>query len=381
MQDACPKKTFLVEIRDRGSAARCGVLWTGHGEVHTPAFMPVGTQGTVKGMTPEELEALGVEVILCNTYHLHLRPGEEVIGRLGGLHAFMHWTGPILTDSGGFQVFSLSPLRRISDEGIHFRSHVDGSEHFFSPEEAIRIQRALGTDVAMCLDECIPYPASRSYVEKSTARTRRWALRCKEALDTAAGMALFGIVQGGTFRDLRRESAEGLVEVGFHGYGIGGLSVGEPLEERMEMVEAALEALPSESPRYLMGVGTPEDLVTFIPMGVDLFDCVIPTRCARNGLLFTRFGRVDIRHAAHRCSERPIDDGCGCYTCRHYSRAYLRHLYMAKELLAARLHTLHNLHYYMDLVREIRKAIECARLRAFQRAFFQEWSVEDVHAL
>lgn len=379
--EASPNQRFRIETRDSVGSARSGVLWTPHAEVQTPAFMPVATQATVKGMTAEELEELDVRIILCNTYHLHLRPGEEIIRSLGGLHAFMHWRGPILTDSGGFQLFSLSPLRRITEEGVRFRSHLDGSEHFLSPEEVIRIQKAFGTDVAMCLDECIPYPASRSYVEESTARTTRWAIRCKQAMDVDSDMALFGIVQGGTFKDVRRRSAQELLETGFDGYAIGGLSVGEPMEERLEMVEAALEVIPPEAPRYLMGVGTPEDLVTFVSMGVDLFDCVIPTRCARNGLLFTRHGRLDIRHAEHKRSGRPIDETCGCYTCRHYSRAYLRHLYMAKELLAARLHTLHNLHYYMDLVREIRQAIESARLEAFQRAFFQEWEKQDAHVL
>ena len=363
---------FQVALQDAGSRGRLGVFKTPHGEVRTPAFMPVGTQATVKGMVPEELREMGVEILLCNTYHLHLRPGEEVIRDLGGLHGFMNWRGPILTDSGGFQVFSLSPLRKLSEEGVVFRSHLDGSERFLSPEKAIGIQEALGADVAMCLDECIPYPASRSYAEESTARTSRWALRCKEAVGSMSGMALFGIVQGGGFADLRRRSAAELVEAGFDGYALGGLSVGEPLEERLEMVGEALEMLPEGAPRYLMGVGAPEDLVAFIPMGVDLFDCVLPTRCARNGLLFTRQGRLDIRHAEHARSALPVDEACGCYTCRHYTRAYLRHLYQAKEILAARLNSLHNLHYYMELVSEIRLALEQGRGRDLQRSLFQE---------
>ncbi len=348
---------FQVTKRDRNSDGRLGILHTPRGDVQTPAFMPVGTQATVKGLTPEELRALGVEMVLCNTYHLHLRPGEGVIGALGGLHRFMNWPGPILTDSGGFQVFSLSPFRRISEEGVLFRSHLDGSERFLSPEEAMRIQRDLGADIAMCLDECIPYPVSRAYAEESTARTSRWAARCKAALGDPPGMALFGIVQGGTHGDLRRRSAEELVGIGFDGYALGGLSVGEPLEERMASVREALEALPVDRPRYLMGVGSPEDLVSFAFLGVDLFDCVLPTRCARNGLLFTRSGRLDIRHAEHARSNLPVDPDCQCYTCRNYTRAYLRHLHLSKEILSARLNTIHNLHYYMELMVEIRKAI------------------------
>lgn len=349
---------FQVKKQDRRSGGRLGILHTPHGDVLTPAFMPVGTQATVKGLTPEELRGLGVQIVLCNTYHLHLRPGEGVIGALGGLHRFMNWPGPILTDSGGFQVFSLSPFRRISEDGVLFRSHLDGSERFLSPEEAMRIQRDLGADIAMCLDECIPYPVSRPYAEESTARTSRWATRCKAALGDSPEMALFGIVQGGTYRDLRRRSAEELVGIGFDGYALGGLSVGEPLEERMVSVREALEVLPMDSPRYLMGVGSPEDLVSFAFLGVDLFDCVLPTRCARNGLLFTRGGRLDIRHAEHARSHMPVDPGCQCYTCRNYTRAYLRHLYLSKEILSARLNTIHNLHYYMTLMMEIREAIE-----------------------
>jgi queuine tRNA-ribosyltransferase len=365
-----PRPGFEIGHMDRSCAARSGVLHTVHGPVRTPVFMPVGTQATVKGMTPEELASMRVEIILCNTYHLHLRPGAPVIRDLGGLHVFMNWPGPILTDSGGFQVFSLSPLRRITEEGVRFRSHLDGSECFFSPESAVAVQEALATDIAMCLDECIPHPAARTYAEQSTARTGRWAKRCKDAR-RAAGMDLFGIVQGGMYGDLRRRSAQELVEIGFEGYAIGGLSVGESLEARREMVETVLEVLPVDRPRYLMGVGAPEDLVMFIPLGVDMFDCVIPTRCARNGLLFTRTGRLDIRHAAHKASEKPIDETCGCYTCLHYSRAYLRHLYMAKEILAARLNTLHNLYYFMGLIAEIRQAIQEDRLRALREAFFR----------
>jgi queuine tRNA-ribosyltransferase len=343
--------------------------------------MPVGTQATVKGVTAEELQGLGAEILLCNAYHLHLRPGEAVVRSHGGLHGFMHWPGPILTDSGGFQVFSLSPLRRISEEGVKFRSHLDGSERFIAPERAVEIQEALGTDVAMCLDECIPYPATRTYTEESTARTGRWAMRCRKALELSSRMALFGIVQGGMFQDLRRQSAEEMAGIGFDGYAIGGLSVGESSDDRLEMVEAALEKLPPDAPRYLMGVGSPEDLVTFIPMGIDLFDCVLPTRCARNGTLFTRWGRLDVRHAEHTGSTRPVDETCACYTCRNYSRAYLRHLYQAKEILAARLNTIHNLHYYMELIREIRQAMQEGRGVEFQKNFFRERSSVDSNCL
>jgi queuine tRNA-ribosyltransferase len=334
--------------------------------------MPVGTQATVKSLTPEELRDAGVQILLCNAYHLHLRPGEDTVRHLGGLHRFMHWDGPILTDSGGFQLFSLSGLRRITEDGVCFRSHLDGSERFITPEGAVCLQETLGADVAMCLDECIPYPASRAYAQASTARTSRWARRCREAHGIGSPMALFGIVQGGMFSDLRQRSARDLVEIGFDGYALGGLSVGESMAARLEMAEAALEVLPRDAPRYLMGVGSPEDLVALIPMGVDLFDCVIPTRCARNGLLFTRRGRLDIRHAEHARSQLPVDEACGCYTCRNYSRAYLRHLYQAREILASRLNTLHNLHYYMDLVRAIREAVAQGRGEAFRRAFFQD---------
>lgn len=368
---------FRLIKRDEATEGRLGVFETSHGPFRTPVFMPVGTQGTVKAMTPEELRELGVEIVLCNAYHLHLRPGERVIEELGGLHRFMNWRWPILTDSGGFQVFSLSPLRKISEEGITFRSHLDGTLLFLDPEGAIRIQRSLGTDVAMCLDECVPYGATFDYTKESTMRTLRWAERCKEARSSDHQMALFGIVQGGVYAELRRISAQGLVEMGFDGYAVGGLSVGEPPEERMETVEAALEMLPEDAPRYLMGVGSPEELVTYTAMGVDMFDCVMPTRCARNGLLFTRYGKLDIRHSNNATSASPIDEECGCYTCRNYTRAYLRHLYMAKEILASRLNTIHNLFYYMNLMKDIRDAISEGRLREFQREFFRERQNED----
>ncbi len=354
------------------------VFRTSHGAFTTPVFIPVGTQATVKGMSPEELRGLGIQIVLCNAYHLHLRPGEKLIKELGGLHRFMNWQGPILTDSGGYQVFSLAPLRRITEEGVWFRSHLDGTPLFLSPENAIQIQRDLGVDLAMCLDECIPHGVSRQYAEESTNRTLRWALRCKDSMAEAdRAMSIFGIVQGGVFPELRRRSAQELVSIGFQGYAIGGLSVGESPAQRMEMVQMALEALPEDAPRYLMGVGAPEDLVKFASMGVDMFDCVLPTRCARNGLLFTRSGKLDIRHADNARSELPIEESCGCYTCTNYSRAYLRHLYMSREILAARLNTLHNLSYYSQLMKELQTAIREGRLVQYQRDFFRGRTAED----
>jgi queuine tRNA-ribosyltransferase len=329
--------------------------------------MPVGTQATVKGMTPEELRAVGVEVVLANTYHLHLRPGEDVIEGLGGLHRFMHWDRPILTDSGGFQVFSLAKLRRISEEGVSFQSHLDGATHFLSPEGAVAIQRKLGSDIAMCLDECTPYPVAREAAERSMDLSVRWARRCKEAWQGPG--ALFGIVQGSTYPELRRRSAEETVAIGFDGYAVGGLSVGEPKEEMLEAAGVSLAALPPEAPRYLMGVGAPEDLVEGVLLGADMFDCVMPTRNARNGMLFTERGRVVIKNARHARDGRPVEEGCGCDTCRHYSRAYLRHLFMAKEILAMRLCTLHNLSYYMRLMASIREAVTRGETHAFARRF------------
>lgn len=369
---------FQVLAKDPEGSARLGVFRTPHGDFTTPVFIPVGTQATVKAMSPEELRDLGIQIVLCNAYHLHLRPGEKVIKELGGLHRFMNWPGPILTDSGGYQVFSLAPLRRITEQGVFFRSHLDGTPLFLGPEDAVQIQRDLGVDVAMCLDECIPYDVSRQYAEESTNRTMRWALRCKNSLDEdPKGMSLFGIVQGGLFPDLRRRSAQELVEIGFHGYAIGGLSVGESPAQRAEMVQMTLEHLPHDAPRYLMGVGSPEELVKFVCMGVDMFDCVLPTRCGRNGLLFTRKGKLDIRHAQHARSEIPVEESCGCYTCTHYSRAYLRHLYMSKEILGARLNTVHNLFYYSQLMQELQTAIKEGRLSEYQLDFFRQRSSGD----
>ena len=333
-----------------------GRIETSHGSFTTPAFLPVGTQGTVKSLTPEELVDMGVEAILGNTYHLYLRPGHEVIGRLGGLHPFMHWERPILTDSGGYQIFSLGDLRKISEEGVAFQSHLDGSLHFLSPERVIEIQRALGSDIAMVLDECIPYPSPYDYVKSSTQRTTRWAERCLRARGKDDS-ALFAIVQGGMVPDLRRESARDLTQMDFQGFAVGGLSVGEPKSVMLEILKGTLPLLPEGAPRYVMGVGTPEDILDAVMLGVDFFDCVLPTRNARNGTLFTSSGKISIKQAQYAEDIRPIDEMCSCYTCLHYSRAYLRHLYMAREILSSRLNTIHNLFYYTAFMKGIREAI------------------------
>jgi queuine tRNA-ribosyltransferase len=333
--------------------------------------MPVGTQGTVKALIPEELRNMGVEMILGNTYHLYLRPGHERIERLGGLHAFMHWPAPILTDSGGYQVFSLGALRKISPEGVSFRSHLDGSSHFLSPELAIRIQEALDADIAMCLDECTPYPVTREYARFSHELTRDWAWRCKKA-HQRKGQALFGIVQGSVYLDLRRESAEALVEIEMDGYALGGLSVGERKAERQEILEQILPCLPEGKPRYLMGLGRPEDLVEGVGLGADMFDCVLPTRNARNGMLFTSRGPLIIKNAEFAEDRNPVDPDCGCYTCRNYSRAYLRHLYVARELLSYRLNTLHNVYYFMSLMQSLQRAIVEDRFLEFKEDFYRK---------
>jgi queuine tRNA-ribosyltransferase len=355
---------FEILAKDPLTLARLGRVETPHGSFSTPAFLPVGTQGTVKSLTPEELVEMGVEAILANTYHLYLRPGHEVIERLGGLHAFMHWGKPILTDSGGYQIFSLGDLRKISEEGATFQSHLDGSLHFLSPERVVEIQRALGSDIAMVLDECIPYPSPYEYVKASTQRTTRWAERCLRA-KAGEAPALFAIVQGGMYPDLRQESARDLVQMEFQGFAVGGLSVGEPKSMMLEILEGTLPLLPEAAPRYLMGVGTPEDILDAVTRGADFFDCVLPTRNARNGTLFTSEGKISIKQAQYAEDQGPIDKRCSCYTCRHYSRAYLRHLYLAKEILSSRLNTIHNISYYMNFLREIREAIRKGRLLDF----------------
>jgi len=352
-------------------------MTTRRGVVETPVFMPVGTQGTVKAILPEELKTEGAQIILANTYHLFLRPGHERVKRLGGLHRFMHWEGPILTDSGGFQVFSLGQLRKISEQGVRFQSHLDGSHQVLTPEISIAVQEALGADIIMVFDECIPYPSTRTYVADSTALSMRWAERSKMARSAQDGSALFGIVQGGMYPDLRRQSAEGLMDIGFDGYALGGLSVGEEAERMYEMMDVTLPLLPRDRPRYVMGVGTPENLIEGIARGVDMFDCVMPTRNARNGTLFTSFGKMTIKQARYADDDNPIDPDCTCYVCRNYSRAYLRHLYQSNEILASMLNTRHNLHYYLDLMAQARVAIEQERFSAFRSDFYQRRNAED----
>lgn len=375
------------QLLAQDGAARRGRLVTPHAVVETPVFMPVGTAATVKTLAPRDLEELGARIILGNTYHLYLRPGHERIRRLGGLHRFMAWPGALLTDSGGFQVFSLGQaargagepegapggLVRIAEEGVEFRSHLDGARHFLSPERAIEIQEALGADVIMAFDECPPSKAERSYHEGSLARTQRWLARCQAAWHRDGPSALFGIAQGGLFPDLRRRAIEEAAALDLPGYALGGYAVGEEPEEMWAGVARDAPLLPRDKPRYLMGVGTPDDLLHGVAAGVDMFDCVLPTRCARNGLLFTSEGRLTIRNAAFQDDERPVDPACGCYTCRTFTRAYLRHLFRAGELLGLRLNTLHNLHYFLGLMTEARRAIEEGRLEAYCREKREGW--------
>ena len=361
---------FRITHRASDGRARAGEVRTPHGTFETPVFMPVGTQASVKAVSPEDLIEAGVDIILANTYHLYLRPGHHLIDRLGGLHRFMNWQGPILTDSGGFQVYSLAKLRTLTDEGVTFQSHIDGSRHFIGPEEAIDIQEALGADIIMAFDECAPYPAEHDYVEGSVRLTTAWARRClkhKKRRD----QALFGIVQGGMYPDLREISARELVDMGFDGYALGGLSVGEDRATRERVIRETVGFLPSDKPVYLMGVGTPEDIIGAVLLGVDMFDCVMPTRNARNGTLFTSKGRLTIKNARYAEDQRPVDEDCSCYTCRNYSRAYLRHLFMAREILSYRLNTIHNLAYYSRLMMEIRAAIREDSLTAYRTTFDQ----------
>ncbi len=359
---------FKVHHRCIDSRARTGRIQTSHGVFETPVFMPVGTLATVKAVSPDELEEIGAGIVLANTYHLYLRPGHETVREMGGLHRFMAWKRSILTDSGGFQVYSLATLRTITDEGVVFRSHIDGSEHFIGPEKAMDIQEALGADIAMAFDECPPHPSEHEYVAEAVRRTTRWARRCRER-GVGDGQALFGIVQGGAFRDLRQKSAEDLLALDFDGYALGGLSVGEDKETRERVIAETVPALPPDRPVYLMGVGTPEDIVEGVRLGVDMFDCVMPTRNARNGSLFTNEGRISIKNAAYARDERPVQDGCGCYTCNRFSRAYLRHLFLSREILAYRLNTIHNLYYYAGLMEGIRAAILGDAFEAFRNRF------------
>src|SRR5690606_15597407 len=363
---------FRVETTCPVTRARTGRLTTPHGELETPVFMPVGTQASVKTMTPDEVEGIGFRIILANTYHLYLRPGADLVREAGGLHRFMNWPHAILTDSGGFQVFSLAKLRRIQEEGVTFQSHIDGSRHFISPEKSIAIQEALGADIIMAFDECAPYPCDYDYARRSMELTHRWAARCKAA-HQRPDQALFGIVQGSVYPDLRAESARTLTEMDFPGYGIGGLSVGEPKEKMLEMLEVVTGILPREKPRYLMGVGAPEDLVEGVARGVDMFDCVLPTRIGRHGTVFTRTGTIIVRDARYARDFAPLDPDCDCYVCRNYTRAYIRHLFKAGEVLAMRLATWHNLAFLHRLMTEIRAAIRQGTFPEFRAQFLRTY--------
>ena len=365
---------FKIISESTESEARAGVFHTKHGSVETPIFMPVGTLGTVKSLTPEELIECGAQIILGNTYHLYLRPGCEIIDKFSGLHKFMNWDRPILTDSGGFQVFSLARLSKITEEGYAFQSHIDGSRHMLTPEMAIDIQTSLSSDIMMCLDKCIAYPANIQEAREALELTTRWAKRCKIQWEKKTGKEniLFGIIQGGMFSELRKQSAEELIELNLPGYAIGGLSVGEPKDLMLEMAAYTLPLMPETKPKYIMGVGTPEDLVELIGLGADMFDCVMPTRNARNGQLFTEFGTINISNSRHKNDMDPIDPDCTCYTCRNYSRAYLRHLYLNRELLVYRLNTLHNIHYYLNLIRNTRSAICADEFENFKQDFFRK---------
>lgn len=372
---APPAGAFDLLTTDAASLARRGTLYTSHGIVPTPVFCPVGTQATVKSLTPRDLQELGAPMILSNTYHLYLRPGADVIGRLGGLHTFMGWHGPILTDSGGFQVFSLEGLRQVSDDGVTFRSHIDGSEHRFTPEKVVEIQETLGSDIAMVLDECAR-PDDRAYIVEAMHRTHLWAERCLAA-HTRQDQALFGIVQGGIYEDLRAESARALTSLGFPGYAIGGLSVGESKADMLRILDHVTPLLPEDRPRYLMGVGSPEDLIEGVARGIDIFDCVLPSRLGRNGSVFTPAGRMNLRNARFKEDPAPIQEGCTCYTCQHFTRAYLRHLTIAKELLASHLSTLHNVHFLLDLMLRIRHSIEEGTFADLRQEFLAQYQVVD----
>lgn len=358
------------ELKAQDGRARCGALTLDHGTVATPAFMPVGTYGAVKALSPAELKQIGADIILGNSFHLWLRPGLEVIEAHGGLHRFMAWDGPLLTDSGGYQVYSLGKLRKVSEEGVRFQSPVNGDHCFLSPEEAMRIQRVLNADIVMVFDECTPYPADEKEALKSMELSLRWAERSKRAHESNRN-ALFGIVQGGMHEQLREESLRGLVDIGFDGYAIGGLSVGEPKRDMQRVLKHIAPQLPQDRPRYLMGVGTPEDIVNAVGQGMDMFDCVLPTRNARNGWIFTRHGTIKLRNAQYRDDVRPLDENCSCYTCKHFTRAYLHHLQRVNEILGARLNTIHNLYYYLELMRGLRNAISVGRFADFVGEFKQ----------
>ncbi len=365
---------FELLKEDKKSEARLGIIKTNHGSIDTPIFMPVGTQATVKAMTSRELKEINSQIILANTYHLYLRPGDELIKDAGGLHKFMNWDKPILTDSGGFQVFSLSDLREIKEEGVYFSSHLDGSKHFISPEKSMQIQKNLGSDIVMAFDECPPYPAEREYVENSLERTIRWAERCKKEMEKS-NQALFGIIQGGVYPELRKRSVEEMKKIDFPGYSIGGLSVGEPKEEMYKMLKHTTPLLPTNKPRYLMGVGTPEDLIEGIYHGIDMFDCVMPTRIARHGQVFTSKGRITVRNAKYKDDFTPLDKNCDCHVCQNYSRGYIRHLIKRNEILGVRLTTYHNLYFMLNLAEEIRSSIRDDHFINFRYKFYQKYEI------
>ena len=366
--------TYELIHECKQTGARRGVIHTPHGDIQTPVFMPVGTQATVKSMTPEELKKMvGAQIILSNTYHLYLRPGQDIVKEAGGLHNFMKWDRPILTDSGGFQVFSLGALRTISEEGVEFKSHLDGSKHFFSPESVMKIEEDLGADIIMAFDECVEYPATYEYTKQSMERTTRWAKRCKEAHTTVEKQALFGIIQGGFYKDLRKKSAEDLVALDLPGYAIGGISVGEPKEEFLDILNYTTPLMPKDKPRYLMGVGTPDYLIEAVLSGIDMCDCVLPTRIARNGTALTSRGKVVVRNATYERDWNPLDDNCDCYTCKNYTRAYIRHLIKANEILGVRLLSIHNLKFLTNLMERVKIEIEHDNLQNFKEEFFKQY--------
>lgn len=365
--------TYELIKTDPRTKARRGRVTTPHGTIETPVFMPVGTAATVKAMRPEQVEETGAEIILSNTYHLYLRPGHEIVREAGGLHRFMNWNKSILTDSGGFQVFSLGAMRKISEEGVQFRSHIDGSKHMLTPEKSMEIQNALGSDIIMAFDECAPYPADRQYVKDSLERTTRWLKRCRDYHKNTEKQSLFGIMQGGMYADLRKQSAEEIVELDLPGYAIGGLSVGEPKPLMYEMLDGCVDYLPKEKPRYLMGVGSPDCLFEGVERGIDMFDCVLPTRIARHGMAMTSVGRVNIKNAKYERDFTALDPNCDCYTCRNYSRAYLRHLFKADEILSSMLMTNHNIHFLVNTMKNIRKSIEEDRFLEYKKEFYNSY--------
>ncbi len=362
---------LLHECKQTG--ARRGVIHTPHGDIETPVFMPVGTQATVKSMTPEELKEVNAQIILSNTYHLFLRPGQELVKEAGGLHNFMHWDRPILTDSGGFQVFSLGKLRKITEEGVEFQSHLDGSKKFLSPEKAMEVENALGSDIMMAFDECCPYPSTYEYTKKSMERTTRWAKRCKEAHKRPEDQGLFGIIQGGFYEDLRKKSAEDLIELDFPGYAIGGISVGEPKEKFIEILQYTAPLMPKDKPRYLMGVGTPDYLIEAAIAGIDMCDCVLPTRIARHGTALTSHGKLVVRNATYEHDFTPLDPECDCYACKNYTRAYIRHLIKANEILGIRLLSIHNIKFLTNLMDKVRIEIENDNLGSFRDEFYRKY--------